>query len=86
MDMPRSQPSGRSKLLSLRRRNKDPGTSSTSNTQQFSQSKEVLLPQAKENSVPIVSKDPVVIRLRRHMKKTARLVERWKKGGHICVS
>lgn len=52
MDMPRSQPSGRSKLLSLRRRNKDPGTSSTQ------QSKELLLPQTKENSVPMVSKDP----------------------------
>ena len=55
MDMPRSQPAGRSKLLSLRRRNKDPGTSST---QQFSQSKELLVLHTKENSVPIVSKDP----------------------------
>ena len=55
MDMPRSQPGGKSKLLSLRRRNKDPGTSST---QQFSHSKELLLPQTKEKSVPVVSKDP----------------------------
>ena len=54
MNMPRSQPAGRSKLLSLRRRNKDPGTSST---QQSSQSKELFLPQTKENSVPIISKD-----------------------------